>query len=187
MFGLVYIIGSPAGGKIQNIACTMFMVFGATIATFVGQNHGAGRMDRAREGVKVTQIPILIWSMLMMFIIYFFGKYLIMIFTDPAETQVVEIALTYFRVVSWYYSFLGNIFLHRNAFQGLDCSLASVLGGIFKPPVRAGVVVVISGIAGCTDVRLFDSAIRAAALIPIVPHHFCKMKKVDFILGESRL
>lgn len=187
VFGSVYIAGFSAGGKIQNMVCTVFVAFGATIATFVGQNRGAGRMDRVKEGVKVTQILILIWSALMMFAIHFFGKYLIMIFVDPAETQVMEAALTYFRMVSWCYPFLGSIFLYRNALQGLGYGLVPMLGGVFELLARAGVVMVISGIAGYAGVCFSDPAAWMAALIPIVPYYFYKMKKADSILRESRL
>ena len=46
--------GFSAAGKIQNIICTVFVSFGATIATYVGQNRGAGKMDRVRKGVYLT-------------------------------------------------------------------------------------------------------------------------------------
>ena len=62
-----------------------------------------------------------------------------------------------------------------------------MLGGVFELLARAGVVVVISGIAGYAGVCLSDPAAWMAALIPIVPYYFYKMKKADSILRESRL
>ena len=35
------------------IIMTVFVAFGATIATYVGQNRGAGKMDRVRQGVPL--------------------------------------------------------------------------------------------------------------------------------------
>lgn len=49
VFGSVYIAGFSAAGKIQNIVSTVFVAFGATAATYVGQNRGAGRMDRGDD------------------------------------------------------------------------------------------------------------------------------------------
>ena len=177
-FGPVYIAGFSAGGKIQNMVCTVFVAFGATIATFVGQNRGAGRMDRVKEGVKMTQILILVWSVLMIVVIYFFGKYLIAVFVDPSETEVIAAAETYFKVVSWCYPFLGSIFLYRNALQGLGFGLVPMLGGVFELLARAAVVMAISGFAGYAGVCFSDPAAWIAALIPIVPYYFYKMKKV---------
>ena len=179
VFGSIYIAGFAAGGKIQNMVSTVYVAFGATIATFVGQNRGAGRMDRVKEGVKVTQILLLIWSFLMMLTVHFFGKYFITIFVDPSETEVVEAAITYFRVVSWCYPFLGSIFLYRNALQGLGYGLIPMLGGVFELLARAAVVMALSGFAGYAGVCMSDPAAWIAALIPIVPYYFYKMKKVD--------
>lgn len=187
IFGSVYIAGFSAGGKIQNMVCTVFTAFGATTATYVGQNRGAGKMDRVKEGVKVTQILILVWGFLMMAIVHFFGKYFIMIFVDPTETEVIHAAITYFRVVSWCYPFLGSIFLYRNALQGLGYGLVPMMGGVFELLARAVVVTVISGFAGYVGVCMSDPAAWIAALIPIVPYYFYKMKKADSILRESRL
>ena len=53
VFGSVYIAGFSAAGKIQNIVSTVFVAFGATAATYVGQNRGAGRMDRVHRGGQV--------------------------------------------------------------------------------------------------------------------------------------
>lgn len=186
-FGSVYIAGFSAGGKIQNMVCTVFVAFGATIATFVGQNRGAGKMDRVKEGVKVTQMLILVWSVMMIAVIHFFGEYFIMLFVDPSETEVMNAAITYFRVVSWCYPFLGSIFLYRNALQGLGYGLVPMLGGVFELLARAAVVMVISSFAGYAGVCMSDPAAWLAALIPIVPYYFYKMKKADSILRESRL
>lgn len=46
IYGAVYMAGFSAAGKLQNIIVTVFTAFGATVATYVGQNRGAGKMDR---------------------------------------------------------------------------------------------------------------------------------------------
>src|SRR5699024_3805222 len=48
VYGEIYMAGFSAAGKLQNIIATVFSAFGATIATYVGQNRGAGKMDRVR-------------------------------------------------------------------------------------------------------------------------------------------
>ena len=87
VYGAVYMAGFSAAGKIQNIISTVFIAFGATIATYVGQNRGAGKMDRVRKGVYMTQGMILIWSFVLMAVIHFFGQYLMLIFVDVAASD----------------------------------------------------------------------------------------------------
>ena len=58
VYGENAMAGFSAASKLQNIIMTVFVAFGATIATYVGQNRGAGKMDRVRQGVRCTQFMI---------------------------------------------------------------------------------------------------------------------------------
>lgn len=128
IYGPVYMAGFSAAGKIQNLFCTVFTSFGATVATYVGQNRGAGKIDRVKQGVKCTQIMILAWSVMGMILLFFFGRYLTYLFVDPSEEAVVQASVTYFRTVFWAYPFLGSIFLYRNTLQGMGYGLVPMLG-----------------------------------------------------------
>ena len=103
VYGAVHMAGFSAAGKLQNIVTTIFVAFGATAATFVGQNRGAGKMDRVKAGVKSTQLMILGWSVISMVMVFFFGRYLTCIFVSPSETEVLDVSVTYFRTVFWAY------------------------------------------------------------------------------------
>lgn len=139
-------------------------------------------MDRVRQGVKITQIMVFVWSAFMILFIHFLGETLIGIFIDPSEKEVMEAAKTYFKAVSWCYPFLGSIFLYRNALQGLGYGLVPMMGGIFELAARAAIVSSMAGLAGYVGVCLADPAAWLAALIPIVPYYFYRIKH----LGPAR-
>ena len=179
VFGSVYIAGFSAAGKIQNIVSTVFVAFGATAATYVGQNRGAGRMDRVHQGVKSIQVMILVWSAVMILVIHLFGDMLIHIFIDASETEVMSAARTYFRAVAWCYPFLGSIFLYRNALQGLGYGLMPMMGGVFELIARAAIVAAVAGSFGYVGVCLADPAAWLAALVPIVPYYFYKISRIS--------
>ena len=177
VYGPVYMAGFSAGGKIQNVVVSVFMAFGATMATFVGQNRGAGKMDRVTAGVKCTQYMVFIWSALMMVLVYFFGKYMTWIFISPSETDVVNVSVTYFRTVFWAYPFLGSIFIYRNALQGMGYGLVPMLGGIFELVARAAIVMFVAGKTSFAGVCLSDPAAWVSALIPLIPYYIYIMRK----------
>lgn len=185
VYGAIYMAGFSAAGKIQTIISTIFVSFGATIATYVGQNLGAGRMDRIRDGVRMTQVMILVWSAVMVAIIHFFGDILIQLFIDSSQKEVMDTAMIYFNTVSWCYPFLGSIFLYRNALQGLGYGLIPMMGGVFELIARVVVVGLIAGSAGFVGVCLSDPMAWIAALVPIVPYYFYKMKKTQALFGKS--
>ncbi len=53
-----------AASKAEQLAVQPMITFGTTMATYVGQNLGAGRMDRIREGVKKCIMISCIFSIL---------------------------------------------------------------------------------------------------------------------------
>ena len=154
VYGETYMAGFSAAGKLQNMIMTVFVAFGATVATYVGQNRGAGRMDRVKSGVRCTQVMILVWSVIAMAAVCFGGKYMTWLFIDPSETEVVNVSVLYFRTVFWCYPFLGSIFLYRNTLQGMAAGRTTFQG-----------------------VCLADPAAWIAALIPLVPYYFYTMRK----------
>lgn len=178
VYGPLYMAGFAAGAKVQSLAITIFIAMGATLATFVGQNWGAGRFDRVKLGVRYTQIMTLVWSVFMMLLMYLAGEYMACLFVKPSETGVVAAAVQYFRAVAWCYPFLGSIFVYRNALQGMGYGLVPMLGGVFELAARTLVVVLIAGKATFTGVCLSDPAAWLAALIPLVPYYLYVAKKV---------
>ena len=177
VYGETYMAGFSAAGKLQNILATVFVAFGATVATYVGQNRGAGKIDRVREGVRCTQYMILAWSGIAMILMFFFGKYMTCIFVNPSETDVLAVAVEYFHTVFWCYPFLGSIFLYRNTLQGMGYGLVPMLGGIFELAARSVIILLVAGRTSFRGVCLADPAAWIAALIPLVPYYIYIMRK----------
>lgn len=186
IYGAVHMAGFAAGAKIQNLIACIYIAFGATIATYVGQNWGAGKLDRVKKGVWYTQLMILLSSALMMVVIFFFGKYMVLMFVASSEKGVINAAVVYFTAVFWCYPFLGSIFVYRNALQGMGFGLVPMLGGVFELAARALVVTLVAGRASYFGVCLSDPAAWLAALIPIVPYYFYKMAKVKRLHNKAK-
>lgn len=179
IYGAVYMAGFSAAGKLQNIIVTVFTAFGATVATYVGQNRGAGKMDRVHKGVRYTQIMVFVWSAVTMVLVYFFGEEMTLLFVSKTETEVLHAAEVYFRTVFWAYPFLGSIFIYRNALQGMGYGLVPMLGGVFELAARALIVLLVAEKTSFFGVCLADPAAWISALIPLIPYYIYVMKKYE--------
>ena len=177
IYGTTYMAGFSAAGKIQNIASMVAVSMGATIATYVGQNRGAGKMDRVKQGVNYCWIMLFVWSVIEMVLMYFGGKYFTHLFVSPSQTDVINVSVTYFHTVFWAYPFLCTIFLFRNALQGMGYGLVPMLGGVFELVARTAIVVFVAGKTTFAGVCLADPVAWIAALIPLIPYYFRIMKK----------
>lgn len=185
--GAVYIAAFSAAGKIQNMISSVYLAIGATIATYVSQNYGAGKIERVKEGLKVTQFLVLVWSAMLFGLVMLFGRSIMHLFIKGSETAVLDASAEYFRIVAWCYPFLGSIFLYRNALQGMGFGLVPMMGGLFELIARFVVVMVIVGPLGYRGVCMADPAAWLAALIPIVPFYFYQINKMGSHFRQNQL
>lgn len=174
--GPIYIAAFSACGKIQNIVTQPFPSLGTSMATYVGQNTGAGRLDRVRDGVRANFILTLICSVVSMIAILAFGDVLVKMFVSENSALVIEKADIYFYAVVGFYPALGLIFVYRNALQGLGYGLLPMLGGIFELFARVLVIIVLTKPLGYLGICLANPVAWVSALIPLIPAYYYRMK-----------
>lgn len=178
IYGENCMAGFSAAGKLQNIFMTVFVAFGATIATYVwSESVELVKWIRVKQGVRCTQYMIWGWSVVNMIAMFFFGKYMTYLFISPSETEVIKVAVTYFHTVFWFYPFLGSIFLYRNTLQGMGYGLIPMIGGIFELVARTAIVTLVAGKTSFAGVCMADPAAWLAALVPLLPYYFYIMRK----------
>ncbi|MFU0828535.1 MAG: MATE family efflux transporter [Lachnoclostridium sp.] len=176
--GPVYIAAFTTCGKIQNIVTQVFPSLGASLATYTGQNTGANRLDRVKEGVKADVIITLAYSVLAMIAMLLFGGDLTRFFVSENSSMVVKQAKIFFYVVAGFYPALGLIFVYRNVLQGLGYGMMALLGGIFELIARALVVIFLSGPFGYLGICFAHPVAWIFALIPLIPAYYRRMKRI---------
>ena len=176
--GPIYIAAFTACGKIQNIITQPFPSLGASMATYVGQNTGAGRMDRVKEGVKADIILTLICSTVSMVAVLVFGDILIRLFVTDNSGGVVDKAKVYFYAVAGFYPALGFIYVYRNSLQGLGYGLLPMLGGVFELFARVLVIMILAKPFGYVGICFANPVAWVSALIPLIPAYYYRIKKL---------
>ncbi len=84
-----------AFGKIDALYWNISGAFGTAALTIVGQNFGAGKMDRVKSTVNVSVIMHIISSLILGWGIYFTGQYITLLFSD--DPDVIEICMQFVR------------------------------------------------------------------------------------------
>lgn len=93
--GQEIIVAHTAARKITEIYMIMFSVFGQTMATFCGQNMGAGKVDRIKKGMKLAIIYTCVWSTFAMIASYTIGPQLVHMVTGSHKDVVIVNATNY--------------------------------------------------------------------------------------------
>lgn len=113
------IIAHTAARKISEIFMIMFSVFGQTMATYCGQNLGAGRINRIRRGILLAIVYTCIWCTLNIVTSYTIGDWLVWLVTGSRKEEVIYNATLYLKVDTLFYYVTAVICIVRNAMQGL--------------------------------------------------------------------
>ena len=136
-FGADIIASFTAALRIEQIATLPMISFGVALATFVAQNFGANNFSRIRYGVKRASLINVGLSLFMAFIMHFYGGNLVRIFIGDGNNSIVKLAHDYLFISSLFYFFLAQIFIYRNALQGLGRATIPLLASIGELLVRA--------------------------------------------------
>lgn len=185
LLGPVYIAGFSTANKVQNVVTQIFPAIGLTVATFTGQNRGAGKLDRVRQGVREAWILVLFASILCLALVYFGGDMLIQLFVSGEEQtgELIAASRQMFHTCMWFYLPLGTIFIFRNALQGLGYALIPMLGGVFELFARGLGTVLLAGPFGYAGICFTDPLAWMSALIPLIPYYFIQIRKLT---GSSK-
>lgn len=85
-------------GKVDGLFWMMISALGIAATTFVGQNYGAGRIDRVRKGAGACMVVGAVMTALAGVALYQWGHYLILMFTTDTQVQEISIRLLHFMV-----------------------------------------------------------------------------------------
>ena len=118
-FGSNVIAAITAALRIEQIATLPMTSFGVALAAYVAQNYGAKKFKRIRQGVLNTSIINIILSIIMAFLMRYSGCDIIEAFIGSATKEIIDIAHQYLLISTVFYFFLGQIFIFRNALQGM--------------------------------------------------------------------
>ena len=135
--GTTIIASVSAAAKVQNLVVSPMDAFGVSMATFAGQNYGAGKIDRVRRGVRQVFWMLTAYSLLALGIVYFSGSTIALLFVDASETEILACTQHFLIMNGLFYIPLGVIYVLRNTLQGVGFSKIAMLSGLFELVARS--------------------------------------------------
>lgn len=146
--GSTAVASMTAGSRISMFVVCPFDALGSTMATFGGQNVGAGRLDRLGRGLRSAVTLGAIYSALILVVLIFFGRDLILLFVNASEVTVIAQAKQFLVTNAAFYLMLALVNIVRFLIQGMGFSGFAVFAGVFEMVARALVGLVFVPIFG---------------------------------------
>ena len=133
-------------GKVDGLYWMMINALGISATTFVGQNFGAGRLDRVRKGAGACMVIGVVLTASVGVVLYNGGHLLVELFTTDRQVQAISMDLLHFMVPT----FITYIAIE-------------ILSGTLRGVGDAWMPLVITGIGVC--------AVRVLWIMLVLPHY----------------
>jgi putative MATE family efflux protein len=183
-FGSKVIASYTAASKVQQLVMQPAVTFGVAMATYSGQNLGAGRIDRIKEGVKKCTMISIVVSIISTIVVILFGGAFTRLFMSGNDLEVIGYARQYLNTVSIFYIPLGLIFIYRNTLQGIGDSFVPMMAGVAEMVARTVVAFTLPILLDFTGIALADPAAWIAAAVPLAITYF---KRINVLMKEKEL
>jgi len=128
-FGTDAIAAYSAAGRLDSLAGLPAMNFGAALSTFVGQNLGANKPDRVKQGFKATMLMSGALALLTSLVVIIFRKQLMHLFTEDAAVMII--GAEYLVIVSSFYIFFSTMFVIGGVMRGAGDTLIPMFITLF--------------------------------------------------------
>jgi putative MATE family efflux protein len=115
-FGTDVIAGFSVASRLDALATIPSMSFSQALSTFVGQNIGANKPERVRNGLNSTIRMSGIVTIITTLIIIFSGHLIMRLFTNDPE--VVRLGNQYLTIVSSFYILFTMMFIYTGLMRG---------------------------------------------------------------------
>lgn len=120
-FDTVALAAYTAASRIEALAAMPAMNLASALSAFVGQNLGAGRIDRIKNGVWATQKMAWAISITVMILVIFLGDELMSLFNN--DPDVIQHGKDYLIIVCSFFVVFSSMFVLHGMLRGAGATL----------------------------------------------------------------
>lgn len=143
-FGENVIGAFAATTQMEQLVQQFYTALGTSMVTYTGQNIGAGKTERIRQGMKTSMLISGVISVILLAIFQFGRKIIMSIFVSDME--IIEIGSNGIRITSLFFMALGIVQILRFLLNGAGDSMYALVNGIIEIIARVGLAFLLTSI-----------------------------------------
>ena len=145
-FGTVVMAAFAAAVKIDAFAYMPLQDFGNAFSIFIAQNYGANKKERIRKEIRSAIMTSVFFAIVVSVVVVLCAKPLLLIFVHAQETQILEVGISYLRVVGAFYCGIGVLFLLYGLYRAINKPAISLVLTIISLGTRVILAYVLSAV-----------------------------------------
>ena len=123
-------------GRIEQLVQQPYGSLGMALTSYSGQNIGAKKKERVIEGFRKATLIVLVFSLIMLPLFFFLGKYICGIFVKEEAASVISLGASALRITSPFYFALGMIYVPRAVLNGCGDTGFAMINGLTEVVCR---------------------------------------------------
>ena len=167
-FGTNIIVAHTAARKATSVFMLPFSVFGTTLATFCGQNLGAGKYSRIKTGIRDTVLLSFGWCLCVMLMAFTISSQLIRLITSTSEQEILDTASLYLKVNTSLYFVPAVICLFRNSMQGFGDNRTPVFSSSLELIGKVLIAFLLAPAIGYLGIIVAEPIVWVIMVIPLI-------------------
>lgn len=178
--GTACVAAFTAAMRIKMFFICPFESLGIAMATYTGQNYGAGKPERIWQGIKVSSLMMMVYAVFSFAILIVASDKISLLFVDASETEILKNTVLFLHVSSYFFPILGLLCVLRYTIQGAGYTNLAMLSGVSEMIARTLVSIYAVPVFGYLAVCYGDPAAWVAAdlfLVPAIIYVYRKLKK----------
>ncbi len=180
-YGVIFIAGFTATNKLYGLLEIAATSYGYAMVTYVGQNLGAGKIERIRSGMRAAMGIAMTTSIFIALSMLLLGKYILGLFisgTPEVVEQTMQIAYFYLAVMSVCLPILYVLHVTRSAIQGMGNTVLPMLSGVAEFIMRTLSVILLPMLMGERGIFFAEIAAWMGADVVLLTSYFTVMKSL---------
>lgn len=178
--GTACVAAFTAAVRIKMFFLCAFESIGIAMATYSGQNFGAGKPERIWLGIKASVLMMMVYAIFTFIVLRFGSDKLSLMFVDASEKEILKNTVLFLNVASMFFPILGLLCILRYTIQGAGFTNLAMLSGVSEMIARTLVSIYAVPVFGFMAVCYGDPTAWIAAdlfLVPAFIYVYRKLKK----------
>lgn len=166
--GTDIIVAHTAARKITELYFLPIVVMGLTIATFCGQNYGAGKYDRVRQGIKTALGITWGWTLIVILLSYTIAPQMIYLVSGSRNAQVLANAAMYLKVNAPFFFLAAGITVFRNTLQAMGDHIVPVISSAIELAGKVAIALLLTPVLRYMGIIIAEPVIWFFMLLPLI-------------------
>ena len=176
-FGTTVIVAHTAARKVFEIMSLPMSVLGSAMATYCGQNYGAKRFDRIRQGIRASLLIAAIWSVAVFIICHTVEGALNRFVASTTDAEVIYWGSMYLKVDMSFIIVCGVIVILRNSMQGFGDRVIPVFSSCIELAGKIIFAFVFAPVFAYWGIIWAEPVVWIAMVIPLIVKVVHTLKK----------